>query len=124
MSTPPRLVAKPLYRRLDALFGALVPGRPQGELLARFLEDFYAALKDDLRLRGAALYVERRDEFERLRVLGEGEAFAETLEPTSTRLALVFRHRTYVFTDEGMAAVVVGRRPMRHVLPPSSVVSF
>jgi sigma-B regulation protein RsbU (phosphoserine phosphatase) len=116
MATPPRFEAKPLYRRLDALFGALVPGRPQGELLELFLADFFAALKVDLCLRGAALYVERRDEFERLRVFGEADAFAEILGPTSPRLALVFRHRTYVFTGEQLAAVVIGRRPRRHVL--------
>ena len=116
MPSPPRFEAKPLYRRLDALFGALVPGRPQGELLELFLEDFFAALKDDLQLRGAALYVERRDEFERLRVLGEAEAFEEILDPASPQLLLVFRHRTYVFTEEGLAALVIGRRPRRHVL--------
>jgi sigma-B regulation protein RsbU (phosphoserine phosphatase) len=114
MVSPPRFEAKPLYRRLDSLFGALDPKRPQGQILEAFLEDFFLALKDDLRLRGAALYTERRDEFERLRVFGE-DGFAETLDPAGPRLSLVFRHRTYVFTDDGLAAVVVGRRPKRHV---------
>jgi sigma-B regulation protein RsbU (phosphoserine phosphatase) len=111
----PRFEAKPLYRRLDSLFGALDPKRPQGELLESFLQDFFDALKDDLQLAGAALYGERRDEFERLVVFGEDAPFAETLEHGEPPLSLVFKHRTYVFTDEALAGVVVGRRPKRHV---------
>lgn len=111
----PRFEAKPLYRRLDSLFGALDPKRPQGELLESFLQDFFDALKDDLHLAGAALYGERRDEFERLVVFGTDAPFAETLEHAEPPLSLVFKHRTYVFTDEALAGVVVGRRPKRHV---------
>ena len=46
--------AKLLYRRLDALFGSLKTRRPQPKLLDSFLEDCFANLKDDLRLRGAS----------------------------------------------------------------------
>ncbi|HUL76372.1 MAG TPA: hypothetical protein VL691_03835, partial [Vicinamibacteria bacterium] len=55
--------AKLLYRRLDALFGALKTRRAQPKLLEAFLEDAFVNLKDDLRLRGGLLYAERRDNF-------------------------------------------------------------
>ncbi len=55
--------AKLLYRRLDSLFGALNPRRPQGAVLESFLEDSFRTLKDDLRLRAALLYSEKRDDF-------------------------------------------------------------
>jgi sigma-B regulation protein RsbU (phosphoserine phosphatase) len=110
-----RLEAKPLYRRLDSLFGGLDPTRPQGQLVESFLGELFHALRDDLHLRGAALYAERRDEFELLHTLGSG-TFDETLDPKGALLDLVFRHLTYVFATKSQAAVVVGRRPKRHVM--------
>jgi phosphoserine phosphatase RsbU/P len=127
-----RLDAKPLYRRLDALFGGLDSGRSQRELVTSFIEDCLRKLGEDLRLRAAILYGERRDDFERLAQLGEtADQAAETLDPSLAPLQSVFRHRVYIFPDpeadgspyrtgwlpaSAAAAVVVGRRPARYVL--------
>ena len=129
--SPPRLEAKLLYRRLDALFGALDPSRPQRELLESFLEDAFRTLRDDLRLRAALLYAERRDGFELVKQAGDpGGPVREELDPAQLPLQLLFRHRVYIFPDplgEGTphrsgwlpsfpaAAVLVGRRPRRYV---------
>lgn len=133
MSTvPPRLDAKLLYRRLDSLFGALDPKKPQKKLLQSFLEDAFRVLKDDLRLKAAALYAEGRDGFSLLKEVGSaGGPLAESLDPARLPLTLVFQHRVYLFGDPtaqasparlGLlpfgpsAALVVGRRPARYVL--------
>ncbi|HET7292479.1 MAG TPA: PP2C family protein-serine/threonine phosphatase [Vicinamibacteria bacterium] len=130
MSSPPRFEAKPLYRRLDRLFGAVDPGRPQGQLLESFLEEFFAELHADLRLRGASLYEERRDDFALLRHVGDVPEPVDTLAPGSPPLQLLFRHRVYVFAEAeaeaspyrfgvtprgAAAALVLGRRGRRHV---------
>ncbi len=131
MITPPRLEAKPLYRRLDSLFSALDPHQPQGQLLEAFLGDFFKTLREDLRLQSAFLYTEQRDDFALLRSLGEADGAADTIDLASPTLSLVFHNRVYVFASpatEGSpyatgilpsgpaAAIVVGRRPKRHVL--------
>jgi Stage II sporulation protein E (SpoIIE) len=113
-TNPPRFEAKPLYRRLDSLFGGLDPARPQATLLESFLPDLFKTLGDDLHLTGGAFYAERRDSFERLKGVGEG-ALPESLARDDADLALLFRHRTYVFTDKNRAGLVLGRRPKRHV---------
>jgi len=130
MSTPPRFEAKPLYRRLDRLFGALDPGRPQGQLVESFLGEFFQELRDDLRLQGAALYAEQRDDFSLLRLIGGVADSVDTLAPTAPPLLEALRHRVYIFgnpeaenaphrfriTPRGpAAALVLGRRPRRHV---------
>jgi sigma-B regulation protein RsbU (phosphoserine phosphatase) len=128
--SPPRLEAKLLYRRLDALFGTLDPNRPQRELLEAFFDEAFQALRDDLRLRGALLYAERRDGFTLIKRAGDiGGSASEELDPASAPMQLLFRHRVYIFPDaaaEGSpyrsgylpplptAAVLVGRRPRRH----------
>ena len=130
-SVVPRLDAKVLYRRLDSLLGALHQNRPQGQLLELFLEDFFKTLKDDLHLRAAALYAERRDDWELLKQVGDfGKAVPETLDSALSPLQLVFRHRVYIFADPGSddsphhlgllpccvsAALIVGKRPKRHI---------
>jgi sigma-B regulation protein RsbU (phosphoserine phosphatase) len=127
--TQQRLEAKLLYRRLDALFSALDPGRPQRELLESFLENAFATLKDDLRLRAGLLYAERRDGFELIKRAGDpGGPVRDDLDPAQPPLQLAFKHRVYIFPDpraEGSphragwlpaapaAAVLVGRRPKR-----------
>jgi sigma-B regulation protein RsbU (phosphoserine phosphatase) len=131
MLTPPRLEAKLLYRRLDSLFSALDPRQPQGQLLEAFLGDFFKTLSDDLRLRAAFLYAEQRDDLTLLQSLGDVDGAADTIEATNPTLSLVFQNRVYVFASaaaEGSphatgilpsgpaAAIVVGRRPKRHVL--------
>jgi phosphoserine phosphatase RsbU/P len=124
--------AKLLYRRLDSLFGALDPKRPQGPVLESFVEDSFRTLKDDLRLRAALLYSEKRDDFSLTRTVGDpGGKVAETLDSAQGPVRLIFQHRVYIFGDpeaEGtpfrlglfprcpVAALVVGRRPARHIL--------
>jgi sigma-B regulation protein RsbU (phosphoserine phosphatase) len=124
--------AKLLYRRLDALFGGLKARKSQPRLLETFLEDCFFNLKDDLRLRAALLYAERRDGFALAKAVGEpGTPLAEQLDPTRTPLADIARHRVYIFRDpeaEGSpqrlgllprapaAGLVVGQRPLRHAL--------
>jgi sigma-B regulation protein RsbU (phosphoserine phosphatase) len=128
---PARLEAKLLYRRLDRLFGAWDRARPQGELLEVFMDELFATLKDDLRIRAAFLYAERRDSFELIKKIGETTgAVADHLDPSSAPLSLIFKHRVYIFADpdaEGTpyrlellprsasTGILVGKRPNRHV---------
>src|SRR5512138_1523548 len=92
--------AKLLYRRLDALFGGLKTRRSQSKLVEAFLEECFARLRDDLRLRGAVLYAERREGFALVKSLGDvGSPLAESLDPALTPLAEVARHRVYIFGD-------------------------
>jgi sigma-B regulation protein RsbU (phosphoserine phosphatase) len=123
---------KLLYRRLDALFGSLKTRRTQSKLLESFLEDCFASLKDDLRLRAGLLYAERRDNFALIKSVGEpGPPVAETLDPALPPLADVARHLVYIYGDPGAegsparrgllprvpaAGLMVGQRPERFVL--------
>lgn len=129
--TTPRLEAKLLYRRLDALFGALDPSRPQRALLESFLEEAFRALREDLRLRAGFLYAERRDHYELLHRVGEPQLLAaEELDPGAAPLRLALRHRVYLFPDPGAeeaphragwlpaapaAALLLGRRGGRYL---------
>jgi sigma-B regulation protein RsbU (phosphoserine phosphatase) len=124
--------AKLLYRRLDALFGGLKPRRSQPKLLEAFLEDCFANLRDDLRLRAGLLYVERRDGFVLAKSVGEaGSPLADTLDPARSPLTEVARHRVYIFRNpdaEGSphrlgllpraaaASLLVGQRPQRYAV--------
>jgi sigma-B regulation protein RsbU (phosphoserine phosphatase) len=124
--------AKLLYRRLDALFGSLKTRRSQSKLVETFLEEALANLKDDLRLRGGLVYVERRDNFALLKAVGDpGTPAAETLDPALTPLTELARHRVYIFSApdaEGspqrlgllprgaLAGLIVGQRPQRYVI--------
>ncbi len=126
-----RLEAKLLYRRLDSLFGAFDPARPQRAVLESFLDDVFGALRDDLRLRAGALFGERRDGFELVRRIGDGIVVEpDAVDPGAPPLALPLRHGVYIFADAedersphrfGLlpagpsAALGVGRRPDRHV---------
>lgn len=120
--------AKLLYRRLDALFGGLKPRPVRPSLLQAFLEDGFAALRDDLRLQAGALYVEGHDGFNLVKTVGEASAFAERIDPARTPLAELARHRVYIFSNpeaEGspqrlgslppvpVAGLLVGPRPLR-----------
>jgi sigma-B regulation protein RsbU (phosphoserine phosphatase) len=131
MATSSALDAKPLYRRLDSLFSALDPKKPQGQLLESFLEQFFEMLREPLRLRAACIYAERRDDFALLKEIGEfGMTLPDVLDRESPPFQLVYRHRVYVFSDPGAegspsqlgilphapsAAIIVGKRPGRHV---------
>ncbi|HSD30090.1 MAG TPA: PP2C family protein-serine/threonine phosphatase [Vicinamibacteria bacterium] len=124
--------AKLLYRRLDALFGSLKTRRSQTRVLEGFLEDSFANLKEDLRLRGGLLYAERRDDFALVKAVGDpGVPISETLDPGQSPLAEVARHRVYIFRDPhadgspqrlgllphaAAAGLVVGQRPLRSAL--------
>ena len=124
--------AKLLYRRLDALFGSLKTRRSQSKLVETFLEEALASLKDDLRLRGGIVYVERRDNFALLKATGDaGAPVAETLDPALTPLSELARHRVYIFSApdaEGspqrlgllprhaVAGLIVGQRPQRYAI--------
>jgi len=121
--------AKLLYRRLDRLFGAWKLGRPPRELLESFLDEFFAALAEPLHLRGGALYVERRDGFERLKQVGPIQTAADLIPAAAAPLGLLAKHRVYIFSEPdapsapsrfgvlpwgASAALLVGRRPHRH----------
>ena len=96
------------------------------------MEEAFEALNAELRLQGVLVYAERRDGFELRSVVGlEPDAFPEWVEPTCRSLALVRRHRVYLFADpdeddspwrEGVlprvpcAGLVVGRWPHRHMV--------
>ena len=125
-----RFEAKPLYRMLDGLLGSLDRRRPEGTALKAFLEDCFKALRDDLRLRAALLYGERRDGFALLRQVGDvGGPVAEHLDPSGPTLSRLSRHPVYIFAEPrdpdspsqlglfppgDSAAILVGRRPRRH----------
>ena len=123
--------AKLLYRRLDALFGGLKTRRAQPKLLEAFLEDSFASLREDLRLKAGLLYAERRDGFALVKAVGDaGGPLAETLDAAQPPIAEVARHRVYIFANpeaEGspqqrgllphaaVAGLLVGRAPSRYV---------
>jgi sigma-B regulation protein RsbU (phosphoserine phosphatase) len=119
-------------RGLHALFNTLDRARPEGQLLDAFVDEAFDALKAELRLLGVLVYAERRDGFALRKVVGvESGECSESLAPSCRPLALVRRHRVYLFADpheEGSpwlesvlpclpcAGVAVGRWPHRHVL--------
>ncbi len=120
---------KLLYRRLDRLFGAWKVGRPPQELLETFIEEFFTHLKDHLRLKGAALYSERRDGFALVKQVGGLGPLADEVDRGSPPFSLLAKHRVYIFSDPGAesapshfsilphgdaAAILVGKRPYRH----------
>jgi phosphoserine phosphatase RsbU/P len=122
--------AKLLYRRLDALFGGLKSKRAQPKLVESFLEEAFATLRDDLRLRAGLLYAERRDNFALVKSVGDpGSPVVETLDPQAAPLADVTKHRVYIFSEPdaanspyrlglmpraATAALVIGQRPQRY----------
>ena len=130
-SSSPRLEAKLLYRRLDALFSALDPQRPPRALLESFLEELFHTLREDLRLRAGLIFAERRDSFELLKTVGDpGGAVPDEIDPQAATLQNVFRHHVYLSPNPdaedaphsvglpraATAAVLIGRRPKRYVI--------
>src|SRR5512141_968360 len=121
------VTAKLLYRRLDALFGGLKTRRSQPKLVEAFLEECFLSLREDLRLRGAVLYAERRDGFALVKTVGDvGSPLADALDPALPPLAEVARHRVYIsgapaandsphrlglLARASTAALLVGERP-------------
>jgi len=118
-NVPPRLEPKLLYRRLDSLLGAFDPRRPVKQLLEAFLKDAFHALRDDLRLRSAALFTERREGFALVSRAGEDWSLAETLDASQPPLSLACLHGVYLFDaplEAPSAGLVIGARPERHAL--------
>ncbi len=131
-SSPPRLDAKLLYRRLDSLLGALNPTLPLREGVERFLKEAFQTLREDLRLVAGFHYAEGRDGFERVAAVGGPVApAAEAIARGTAPLALVLQHNVYIFAEPSaldapfqhgllprlpVAGVVVGSRPARQVL--------
>ena len=136
MNTPPndpaaapRLEAKHLYRRLDALFRSIEKARTARRLVEAFLDGVYRELAEPLRFKSALLYMERPSGFRLSKQLGEPHKGAfDTLSPDQTPLTQVLQHRVFLHTDpltlaaarpygagKAFAACVVGRRPRRYV---------
>jgi sigma-B regulation protein RsbU (phosphoserine phosphatase) len=128
-----RLDAKLLYRRLDGLFADVEGTRPRKKVMESFLQDFFRAFREDLRLGGGLLYAPRRDDLELLGEIGDlrGVQAPETVDPALPPLRLVFQHGVYIFADPldaqgparfgllapgAAAGVAIGRRPHRYVL--------
>jgi sigma-B regulation protein RsbU (phosphoserine phosphatase) len=124
--------AKLLYRRLDALFGGLRTKRSQPKLVEAFLEDAFATLREDLRLRAGLLYAERRDNFVLVKSAGEtGAPVAEAFDPATSPITELARHRVYIFAEPqaagsphrlgllpsaAAAALLIGQRPHRYAI--------
>lgn len=136
MNTPPndpaaapRLEAKHLYRRLDALVRSIEKARTARRLVEAFLDGVYRELAEPLRFKSALLYMERPSGFRLSKQLGEPHKGAfDTLSPDQTPLTQVLQHRVFLHTDpltlaaarpygagKAFAACVVGRRPRRYV---------
>lgn len=128
-TTSPKLEAKHLYRRLDALFRSIEKARTARRLVEAFLDGVFRELAEPLKFRSASLYMERPSGFRLSKQLGEAnkEAF-DTLSPDALPLSLVLQHRVYLHTDaasiaeakpygsgRAFAACAVGRRPRRYV---------
>lgn len=125
----PKLEAKHLYRRLDALFRSIEKARTARRLVEAFLDGVYRELAEPLRFKSALLYMERPSGFRLSKQLGEPHKGAfDTLSPDQTPLTQVLQHRVFLHTDpvtlaaakpygagRAFAACVVGRRPRRYV---------
>jgi len=126
------LEAKLLYRRLDSLLGVLDVSRPGKAIVVSFLEEAFRTLRDDLRLRAAALYAEGREGFTLVKTVGDPRSPPrEALAAGASPVALVLQHGVYIFPDsaaEGTpfragvlprgpaAALAVGSRGDRHLI--------
>jgi sigma-B regulation protein RsbU (phosphoserine phosphatase) len=125
----PRLEAKHLYRRLDALFRSIEKARTPRRLVEAFLDGVFRELAEALKFRSASLYMERPSGFRLSKKMGEPlEGAFDTLSPDAEPLSLVLQHRVFLYADaatavaarpfgsaRGHAACVVGRRPRRYV---------
>ncbi len=125
----PKLEAKHLYRRLDALFRSIEKARTPRRLVEAFLDGVFRELAEPLRFRSASLYMERPSGFRLSKQLGEAiKGPFDTLSPDQSPLDVVLQHRVFLFTDasnipaakpfgagSAYAACVVGRHPRRYV---------
>ena len=127
-TTSPKLEAKHLYRRLDALFRSIEKARTPRRLVEAFLDGVFRELGEPLRFKSASLYMERPSGFRLSKQLGEATRGAfDTLSADTAPLASVLQHRVFLYADaqsvaaakpfgEGAAygACGVGRHPPRH----------
>jgi len=125
----PKLEAKHLYRRLDALFRSIEKARTPRRLVEAFLDGVFRELAEPLRFRSASLYMERPSGFRLTKQLGEPiRAPFDTLSPDQAPLDEVLQHRVFLYTEAASiaaalpfgagtsyAACVVGRHPRRYV---------
>jgi phosphoserine phosphatase RsbU/P len=129
LTTSPKLEAKHLYRRLDALFRSIEKARTPRRQVEAFLDGVFRELAEPLRFKSASLYIERPSGFRLSKQLGEATAGAfDTLSANAAPLGSVLQHRVFLYADalsvaaarpfgEGTAyaACVVGRSPRRYV---------
>jgi sigma-B regulation protein RsbU (phosphoserine phosphatase) len=114
---------------LSGLFNTLERRRPGGGQLDSFVDDVFGVLALELGASGMLVYAERRDGFELHKRLGTEPGGREFLPWDCPCLALLERHRVYIFPDPlderspsargilsmGPAAgLLVGRRPHRY----------
>ncbi len=115
---------------LSGLFNTLERRRPGSGQLDSFVDDVFQVLSAELGATGMRVYAERREGFELHKRMGrELGADREYLPPECPCLALLERHRVYIFPDardesspaarrilpDGPAAgLLVGRRPYRY----------
>ena len=125
----PKLEAKHLYRRLDALFRSIEKARTSRRLVEAFLEGVFRELAEPLKFQAASLYMERPSGFRLSKQMGETTKGAfDTLSSDEAPLSQVLQHRVFLYTDavsvsaarpfggaRAFAACVVGRRPRRYV---------
>ena len=129
IATAPKLEAKLLYRRLDALFRSIEKARTPRRLVEAFLDGVLRELAEPLRLKSASLYMERPSGFRLSKQTGDPLKGAfDTLGPEVPPLSLVLQHGVFLHGDpatlelatpyglaHAFAACVVGRRPRRYV---------
>ena len=129
LSASPKLEAKHLYRRLDALFRSIEKARTSRRLVEAFLDSVFRELAEALRFRSASLYMERPSGFRLSKQVGDAQKGAfDTLSPEAEPLSFVLQHRVFLHADPvtvaaakpyggapAYAACVVGRRPRRYV---------
>ncbi len=128
-ATSPKLEAKHLYRRLDALFRSIEKARTPRRLVEGFLDGVFRELAEPLRLGSASLYMERPSGFRLSKQMGQPLVGAfDTLSPDEAPLSFVLQHRVFLYADAATveaakpygqapayAACVVGQRPRRYV---------
>ena len=71
VATSPKLEAKHLYRRLDALFRSIEKARTPRRLVEAFLDGVFRELAEPLKFRSASLYMERPSGFRLSKQMGE-----------------------------------------------------
>jgi hypothetical protein len=119
-----------LPQALSGLFNTLERRRPRRGQLDSFVDDVFPLLSTELGATAMLVYSERREGFELHKRMGDEPANrTDRLTPDCPCLALLARHRVYIFPDPAderspaarqilsrgpAAGLLVGRRPYRH----------